>query len=440
MNTDTVPPSGQGSRQHTDALDQFFQACRNFGVIRPRSGRWFAGVSAGLAARFGLDPLIVRAGFILGACLFGAAVPVYLIAWMLLPDEDGRIMVERALREGHGPSVALSIVLTIVIINGVWVFGSWGSWGLGLGSLIVIGLLLWAIGSGHLRVSGGPDGDDLGDRLRRGWDATGWGQTPGNRAAETGAAHRTADGHVDLAKHDTGTVPPGATPSGIRPVPPRPPKPPRRPRLGAIGLLILGAAAVAGAGTAMALDGTTHGDDAVQLGLAVATGVIGLGLLIGGLIGARGGFLTVIGIPVAVAAVVALLVPSGMSWSGGTGERVWVPSSVAAGQRHTFEVVAGDGTLDLGRLDPTAVHGQNLTARVNVGSLKILVPANLTVRITARVDAGTVHLPPAALAQTGDGSNPSGTGIKRTFTIGSGPADLTIDARVGVGDLTVESR
>ncbi|TWP35972.1 PspC domain-containing protein [Leekyejoonella antrihumi] len=439
MTNHSVPPTSQ----QRDALDRAFGTLRSLGIARPHGGRWFAGVSAGLAERFGLDPLIVRAAFILGACLFGAAVPIYLIAWMLLPDDEGQIMVERAVREGHGPSVSLSILLAFVIINGFWIFGSWGSWGLGLGSVIVIGLVVWAIASGRMDTGSSGEGTDFAERLRTGWRATGWGvQSTGNRAAQAGASYRTGDGRIDLTKHDAWAGDWGAAP--VAPVAPqawtRPPRPPRRPRLGLAGVLIVGVALISGAVAVLVLNNMARSDDAVQVGLAVATGVVGLGLLIGGLLGRRGGLLALIGIPLAAASLLSLAVPSGLPWSGATGNRVWMPTSVAAGHQHSFALVAGDGTLVLTRVDKSASAGETLTTRVNVGNLKVVVPQNLTVHFTVRVDVGTVHLPQSVLAKTGDGSNPSGTGIKRSFTLGSGPSDLTVDARVGVGDLTVESR
>jgi phage shock protein PspC (stress-responsive transcriptional regulator) len=61
---------------------------------RFREGRMLAGVAAGLADYFGIDPTLVRIGFV-GLALFGGlAVPLYLAGWLLIPEEEG------------GPSVA----------------------------------------------------------------------------------------------------------------------------------------------------------------------------------------------------------------------------------------------------------------------------------------------------------------------------------------------
>jgi len=51
-------------------------------------GRMLAGVAAGVADYFDLDPTIVRIGFVALAFLGGLAVPLYLAGWLLIPDED----------------------------------------------------------------------------------------------------------------------------------------------------------------------------------------------------------------------------------------------------------------------------------------------------------------------------------------------------------------
>jgi phage shock protein C len=51
-------------------------------------GRMLAGVAAGVADYFDVDPTIVRIGFVALAFLGGLAVPLYLAGWLLIPDED----------------------------------------------------------------------------------------------------------------------------------------------------------------------------------------------------------------------------------------------------------------------------------------------------------------------------------------------------------------
>jgi phage shock protein PspC (stress-responsive transcriptional regulator) len=57
-------------------------------LFRPRQGRMLAGVCAGLAQRFGMSAGTVRLLFLLSLLLPGTQAIVYLILWILMPDED----------------------------------------------------------------------------------------------------------------------------------------------------------------------------------------------------------------------------------------------------------------------------------------------------------------------------------------------------------------
>ena len=55
---------------------------------RPRSGRVIAGVCAGLANRFGWNANVVRLLFILSLLLPGPQLIVYLVMWIVIPQEQ----------------------------------------------------------------------------------------------------------------------------------------------------------------------------------------------------------------------------------------------------------------------------------------------------------------------------------------------------------------
>ncbi|MFG1867409.1 DNA-binding protein [Micromonospora arborensis] len=57
-------------------------------LVRPREGRMIAGVCAGLARRFNMSPFMVRLLFLLSLLLPGTQVIVYLVLWVLMPNED----------------------------------------------------------------------------------------------------------------------------------------------------------------------------------------------------------------------------------------------------------------------------------------------------------------------------------------------------------------
>ena len=58
-------------------------------LYRLREGRVVAGVCAGLAAYFGIDPTLVRLAFAVVTVFGGIGILVYLVAWIVIPEEDG---------------------------------------------------------------------------------------------------------------------------------------------------------------------------------------------------------------------------------------------------------------------------------------------------------------------------------------------------------------
>lgn len=96
------------------ALDRFFTTLRRSPVTRSQD-RVVAGVSAGVAERLGVSTAIVRIATVVLA-IFGPAVVVYLAAWLLLPDSQGRIRLERAIRGGEASSIILLVVAALAIL------------------------------------------------------------------------------------------------------------------------------------------------------------------------------------------------------------------------------------------------------------------------------------------------------------------------------------
>ena len=56
-------------------------------LARPRHGKMIAVVCAGLARRFGWSPTTVRLLFILSCVLPGPQFLVYLVLWVIMPEE-----------------------------------------------------------------------------------------------------------------------------------------------------------------------------------------------------------------------------------------------------------------------------------------------------------------------------------------------------------------
>lgn len=56
-------------------------------LARPRDDRWIAGVCSGLGRRFGLSSGVVRLIFVLSCLLPGPQFLIYLILWVMMPNE-----------------------------------------------------------------------------------------------------------------------------------------------------------------------------------------------------------------------------------------------------------------------------------------------------------------------------------------------------------------
>lgn len=101
----TPPPAGAQTRdEHGGAPHGFFAWLRGLGISRQPG--WIGGVAAGIAARIGIDPIIVRGVLVVLALLAPPALLFYGVAWLLLPDTDGHIQAQRLARGEPQPALA----------------------------------------------------------------------------------------------------------------------------------------------------------------------------------------------------------------------------------------------------------------------------------------------------------------------------------------------
>lgn len=118
--------SGSGSRSGS-GLERVYDALHRSPVRRLRDGRVIGGVASGLARHFGLDPMLVRVGFVVLTMLLGIGLSLYLLAWFLLPDEHGTLALQRAVRDHDTGSIVLGVFAGLSLLNapggddgGVW--------------------------------------------------------------------------------------------------------------------------------------------------------------------------------------------------------------------------------------------------------------------------------------------------------------------------------
>lgn len=163
MTIPTAPPpladhaalgSGAPGPTAPQGAERFLLWVAGLGVVR--SDGWLGGVSAGVAARLRIDPLIVR-GVLVIAALFGLPVIfLYALAWALLPDLDGRVHARDLLRQHYQPVqlgilglAIVGLIPTAPLTGRLFGFGyeSWSalvvfSWIVGL---VIVGGLLFLI-------------------------------------------------------------------------------------------------------------------------------------------------------------------------------------------------------------------------------------------------------------------------------------------------------
>lgn len=72
-------------------------------ITRSRSDRMLGGVAGGMAAYFGIDPLIVRIIFAVLALFNGLGIILYVALWLIVPNDgspaNGRANVQEAVGE-----------------------------------------------------------------------------------------------------------------------------------------------------------------------------------------------------------------------------------------------------------------------------------------------------------------------------------------------------
>lgn len=414
--TSATPPSGSSS-------GGFFDQLRRLGVTRTSDG-WIGGVCSGLARRFGMDPAIFRAALIV-LLLFGIGFLAYLVAWALLPDEDGSIIAERAIRDGDGWGIFLLVVIGVAVL-GTWAGDSrlWAGPVLALAGLAALWYFLVhrprsSAGAGQT----GPAGPQTPPTAQSQPPTPAPGAPVGQPAWATGtassvgyepppAAERPTTGQAEAGGEGSGAYPRRtSSPAGL-----------------AALLLVLGAIVVGwGIGVAFA---NSAGVSATLGGLLGATTAAGLATVLLGLFGRRSFLASLASIALAVSLVSTwgvVRVPT-----EGFGEQTWRP--VAATEQASYTWTMGSATLDL-RGMTSAPEQDVITTRVSFGELVIYVPEDITTRIDASAQFGEVSVEGRDGASIRESN--SGTRASQSYVFGDGEPELTVDAGTRFGTIHI---
>lgn len=343
-------------------------------------------MAGGIATTFGLEPVLVRAGFVVvGVLSGGAAVVAYLLGWILIPEEEGD-----ATPAERRPVDAAQVAGLVLVAIGASIFlrRFLDAWWL---PRFVWPLLLVAAGVALLLLRSGE-------------------RTGGGPAAQPGPT-------------PPGPPPPGPPPPG--PTPPAEPPPsagsrePRSPLTRitlSLLLLVAGIAALLDAADVVEVD-------AVAV-MAIGLTIIGLALMVAAWFG-RARALVPIGVVLTVAT--GLAVATDVPWRGGIGDREYRPATTED-LRESYRLAIGDLVLDLRDLDlPPGTTEVDVS--VAIGRLTVFLPPGVDAEVDGRASIGEVDL----WGRTADG-----VGADVTRRTGDGDAELTIRASVGIGSLEVE--
>ncbi|MGW0992870.1 PspC domain-containing protein [Streptomyces sp. NPDC002520] len=417
---------------------------------RDRRHKMIAGVCAGLGRHTDMDPVIYRITLAVLAATGGIGLIFYGFAWLLVPYEDEEENEVRKLLTGRVDGQALAAVLFALVGCGV-ILTTLRNGGV-LAFAVVLSLLL--AGAGYWsRRRGAPDPDPLSAQAAA--DAPPEAQAPpititypswwrdpivkdGTHVGGTGYLWGPGDTRgQDLAPDlDIRIDTPWTAHGPIRT--PRTDTPrPRGPHwIG--GWVFLFALLAGGLGTGLTWDTRPLGTS-LQIGLACALAVFGLGIALSAFLGRTGTGSVFLALVTAALLVGAAVLPKDITshWK----ETSWKPVA-ASDVRSAYDLGTGVGTLDLTGVHPA--KGQTVATRADVGAgrLRVIVPADATVRLSIDVGVGDIRLPGDNLrkdvdVQPGRHKDVTLTPAKSSKETGTGTGTLKIALEVGVGQVEV---
>lgn len=444
--TTAPPPPDHGAQvPRGNAMDDFFDRVRGLGVVRPSDGRWAAGVASGLARRWDVDVVLVRGAFVALALMGGVGVAAYGVCWLLLPQDDGRIHLQAALR-GHvtaGFIGAVLLALSAIGGNGPgrWHDGYWFGWGFPGHLLLILAVVggIWWYARRETERSRGAGGGPLPPVPPTTTATTGPAPTAYGSPAYGSPAYGSPTGDVyrrmaeesrRIGEHARNEAVTAVRASNERRAATRPSRQVVRATL---GVALLSAAVVVVLGN--------RGDWEASVGVvaaATALGVLALGVIVSGFLGRRSAGLAGLGVLLAVATLAGAGAENAGVGSGqnltAVGERTWRPATVEAAQRQ-FNLGVGSATLDL--TDPAILTGPGsvgVRARLGVGELTIVVPDDVPTRVSLRLSAGEVQRPDGTTVEV----RPNEDDQRQSYTTGpAGAPKLVLDVQQGVGQLRI---
>ncbi|MBO8202476.1 PspC domain-containing protein [Streptomyces smyrnaeus] len=411
---------------------------------RSRSHKVAGGVCGGLGRYFDLDPVIFRVPLVVLSVVGGLGLIFYGFAWLLIPAEGETQNEGRRLLSGRVEGGSLSAVLVALVGCGLFL-ASLGSRSVPFSALLIGAVAGAAYWSRHRRQieAAGAEGAQLDPTTAHAVaDAppeaqappvpapTSWWREPLTKEAgatkATGPAWNRAGAVTGYLWGPEDALPYAAPPSAHEHSggPPRAPAPastrgagpPVRQAGGASlgGLTFLLALLAGGVSTAVSWN---HNPLATTLaiGLSCMLAVFGIGLGISAFVGRTGpGTIVCIVLTAGLLAGTAAL-PDDITTH--FRETRWVPAAVDE-VKPRYALGSGSGELDLRATGLKAGQTLRTETRVGAGEMKVVVPEDAVVEVSADVDMGDMRFP-RSLDSDGEVvfDKASGLGTKRKLTL-----------------------
>jgi phage shock protein PspC (stress-responsive transcriptional regulator) len=440
------PPPPGGGDPGTGAFTS------RYGLVRPRQGRYVAGVCAAIARATNTDPVLWRVLLAVLGFFGGIGILVYLAAWLIIPAEgDTASPVESMLGRGRSsmsPIMVIILGILVVVMFGLIVTDGFRAVVLGAAALIG-GALLLNRKPGR-SASAAPGGGGVPFGAGRPWQpaAPPYPPPPGHHAQPAAYGpymstatfppppsapppvppnppvppmqppspppmsppppHRSGPPFPPAPPRPPG--PPGPPPGGYRPpfaphgpyagpgpyppsygAPPAPPpKPPKPPKERSP----LGAATFSLIFVALGLVAALDLANLVTINPSTyffgVLVTIALGLLIGSWFG-RARWLIALGFVAAAALGISTIAESQVGQYDDSGRaQYWQPVSVKA-MPDRYEHNFGNAVLDLSKVDFTD-QDETITVQVSFGDLEVIVPADVDTTVRAEVNAGDADI------------------------------------------------
>jgi phage shock protein PspC (stress-responsive transcriptional regulator) len=342
----------------------------------------------GLGRHFGIDPVIFRIAFVVLALAGGSGILLYLVGWLLIPDDQSDATVADQLVKHRSRQV----LFVVLVAAGVAVLfdgfdHNRGDWPL---SLVLIGVgaaVLWSKRNGP------------------------------------GASGRSVPTQPPPPADPMAAAPPAPARPLAPPPPPPPPPPPtpaREPRARSV-LVAVTLSLLAVLGGILALLGVS-----LSVGLALALLVTGGALVVGAWRG-RARWLIPVAIVLSGALATAAFVD--VPLAGGVGDRAYRPLTLAE-LRPTYRLAVGELRLDLSDLD-LAGRTTSVLVTNGIGHLRVTVPSSARVTVVGHAGVGEVDLL--------DGTW-NGTHVDERVVAGGqeGSGHIMLRVRVGIGQVEVQ--